>query len=100
MKVWTFDDVFLWVCQKIPVVGAKIEKYYLEHGLFQRLIKYATSTSLIFWMFKGPLIWVLTDLLNVWYVLSAFVVGVIVTLICFVLGEFWVWKRKTRKEVM
>jgi putative flippase GtrA len=93
MKTLTFDSVIQWLCQKLPLAGPKIGSYYTRHTWFQRFVKFVLSTFVVFWVVKGPIMWVLTDVLGVWYVLSAFAAGVIVTIMGFVLSEFWVWRK-------
>ena len=78
-------------------LGEKVWSYYEAHSWFQRLVKYACSTTAVFWVVKGPMIWMLTDLLGVWYVFSAFTVGLFVTVICFMLSEFWIWTKRQRE---
>lgn len=94
METLTFDSVIQWLCRRLPLIGSKIENYYACHAWFRRFVKFGSSTFVVFWVVKGPMIWVLTDALGIWYVLSAFVAGVIVTVMGFILSELWVWKKK------
>lgn len=94
METLTFDSVIQWLCRRLPFIGPKVVNYYTCHAWFRRFVKFGLSTFVVFWVVKGPMIWVLTDVLGVWYLLSAFVAGVIVTIVGFVLSELWVWKKK------
>jgi len=105
MKELNFDSLFSKLALKIPLIGKFMQNYYMNHATFRRFTKYAVSTFVIYWVVKGPLIWLLTLLLpsiNLFliivpdYVLSAFVVGVLVSLIGFLLSEGWIW-RKSQK---
>ena len=80
----------------------KLDKYYEEHPTFQRFAKYGVLTTLTFWLAKAPLIWLFDlafgDINLVFfsipsYVTSAFVAGVIVTLLGFVYSEWGIWKK-------
>ena len=104
MKEWSFDGVVRQVCR---MVSPGLENFYVKQVMqrprFHRLAKFAVSTFIIFWLVKGPLIWILTNSLpsiNLIlfiipsYILSAFFAGIVVTLIGFALNEFWIWKTK------
>lgn len=81
-KNLNLDSVLL----KIPGVRA--------HPRFQRLAKFILSAFIIYFVFKVPIMWFLTDLLAVHYIWSGFVAGSILTLLSFIPSEFWVWKKK------
>ena len=95
MKEWSFDGVVRQVCR---MISPGLENFYVKQVMrrprFHRLAKFAVSTFIIFWVVKGPLIWMLTDVFGFWYVVSAFLGGIVVTLIGFALNEFWIWKTK------
>ena len=105
MKEWSFDGVVRQVCR---MISPGLENFYVKQVMrrprFHRLAKFAVSTFIIFWLVKGPLIWVLTESLpsiNLLifiipsYLLAAFFAGIVITIISFIIGEFWVWKKKT-----
>ena len=83
-----FDYVMIYLLQYV-----KLDKYYKEHPTFQRFAKYGVLTTITFWLAKAPMMWFFTDLLGVWYVLSGFIVGIIVTLLGFVYSEWGIWKK-------
>lgn len=89
----TFDSFVNWLCQKVPWIGPPLGNYYRRHTWFQRFIKFGLSTFVMFWLLKGPIIWLFTDVWGIWYVLSAFIGGLIVTVAGFVLNELWVWAK-------
>ena len=62
--------------------------YYENHEWFRKFVKFGLTTVATFWLVKGPLIWLLTEVFGYWYVLSAFVVGLIVTVVGFVVNHF------------
>lgn len=105
MKDLTFDSIFRELSLKIPYFGKSIAIYYAKHTWFKRFSKFATSTFLMYWVVKGPLIWMLTALtppLNLFlfvipnYVVAAFFAGIIGAIISFVLNELWVWKHESK----
>jgi len=60
---------------------------------------YGSWIFLEYWFVKAPMIYLFTDILSVWYVISAFVAGIICTIIGFVLSEFGIWRKVTKKKV-
>lgn len=93
MSRLSFDNFVYWLCEKVPRIGPPIGNYFKEHEWFQRFTKFGISTLLMFWLVKGPIIWLFTDVWGIWYVLSAFMGGLIVTIGGFILNELWVWAR-------
>jgi len=89
-----FDELFMQLAVKIPYFGKGLSKYYIGSPKFQRFTKFALTTFLVYWLAKAPLIVFFTDYLHVWYALSAFIVGIIITVVGFVLNESWIWKLK------
>ena len=105
----SFDAIFHQVCDlwaKVPLLGGlgpRFDGYYKTHTWFQRFIKFGVTTTLIYWVIKGPLIWVFTGLIpniNLFlfvvpsYLTAGFVVGLVVTLVGFALNEAWIWKQR------
>lgn len=102
LSKWDFDYLFNHLVVEVPVVGKSLSKYYHSHNWFQRLVKFTCYTTILFWLVKGPLIGILAltlpnlNLLVVVvpsYILAAFLAGIIISLISFVLSEIWVWKK-------
>jgi len=61
----------------------------------QRLARFIVSAAMIYFVFKAPVMWFLTDVFGLHYVLSGFVAGSVITLLNFVPSEFWIWKKKS-----
>jgi len=91
-RSFTFDFIFLYLCYRVPIVGKKIGEWYLNVGWFQRFIKFSTSTFIVYWLIRAPMIVFFTDVLGIWYVMSTFIVGLILSLIGFAISEGWIWK--------
>lgn len=103
----SFDYLFHRLAVKVPLLGKPVSNYYLKHRWFQRFSKFAVSTFLMFWLVKGPLLWMLTLVLpsiNLVlieipdYVLGGFLSGIIVTVVGFFINEGWVWKKHEKTE--
>ena len=92
-KELSFDKLFHYICARLPYIGPSVGKYYKKHHWFQRFAKFGVSTFIVFWLVKGPLIWLLTTI-GMWYILSAFISGLIVTVIGFIVNEVWIWSQK------
>lgn len=96
---WSFDWLFKSTILKVPYLGKPISKYYIEHSWFQRLVKYGSSTLVVYWLVKAPLIAIFTAIMPELffipsYLMGAFIAGLIVTLIGFVLSDLWIWRRR------
>ena len=96
-----FDKLMLFGLTKIGFE----KEFYLGRPRLQRFTKFAFSTFLMFWLVKGPLIALFTERLLPsqisllifsipGYVLSSFIVGIILTFAGFVVNEFWTWGRE------
>lgn len=103
----SFDYLFYYICSHIPVLGEPVKNYYTDHAWFKRFAKFGSSTLVMYWLLKGPLLWVLTLTLpsvNLLlfvipsYVMAGFLAGLIVTVIGFVVNEVWVWKIGEKKK--
>jgi len=103
MKELSFDWALYNLALKLPYFGKPIAKYYMTHDWFRRFAKFAVSTFIMYWLLKGPLIWLLTQIMpsiNLLlfqvpsYVLGGFFAGIIVTVIGFVVNEVWVWSKQ------
>ena len=84
----SIDD---FLTQLLSVV--KLDDYYEDHLWFRQFVRYGITTTVIYWLAKAPLIWFLTNKLNLWYILSSFIVGLIITIMGFVVEKFFVFKR-------
>lgn len=84
----TFDTVMLTLLKYV-----KLDEYYRTHATFQKFVKYGSWITMEYWLVKGPLTILFTSLFHLWYVLSAFLAGLICTIIGFVLSHYWVWRR-------
>jgi len=93
-----FDKVIISLSRKVPIVGSKLAVTYSKNGKFNRFFKYGLWIMLEFWFVKGPMTWMFTDLLGIWYVLSAFIAGTICTIIGFFLSDLWIWADRRRKK--
>lgn len=91
-----FDSLVLGVFGQIPYLGPKLAYHYLN-SWFGRFVKYGTWILLEFWLVKGPMTWLFTDIVGLWYVLSAFIAGTVCTVIGFGLSELWIWKARKRR---
>lgn len=90
--------------KKLTKLLEKIEKLLEQLPVFlkgyprlYRLCKYIFSAFVIYFVFKTPVIMLLTEIVGLHYVISGFVAGSILTLMEFIPNEFWVWKRKPTK---
>jgi len=92
-KEYSFDKIILKICDKIPFFGKSLSNLYLKYSTLRRLAKFASTTFFVYWMAKAPLIWFFSEILGLWYILSAFIVGIIVTVIGFIFNEFWIWRK-------
>ena len=101
MEKWSFDNILRRVLIEIPFLGEPIVDYYNKHKKFRRLVQFAVSTTIVFWLIKSPLILVFNGIIpNINlilfiipnYIVSTFIVGVIITLIGFLINEEWIWK--------
>lgn len=86
-----FDSLFYWLMAKLHL--KIIADYYMKNGWFQRTAKFGVTTTIMYWFLKGPMIYAFTEWLHVWYILSAFLVGLILTLVGVVFNELWIYKR-------
>ena len=96
---WSFDKLFKDTILKLPYLGKPISQYYIKHDWFQRLTKYGFSTLIVYWLVKAPLIAIFTAIIPELffipsYLMGAFVAGLIVTVIGFVLNDLWIWRRR------
>lgn len=64
------------------------------HPKLWRLFKYALSAMFVYFIFKTPVMLLLTELGRIHYVFSGALAGAVLTLIEFIPSEFWVWRRK------
>lgn len=92
-----FDKLIMHGLLKIPKIGTDLNKFYVKKAWFQRFTKYGLWLTIEYWLVKGPITIFFTDILGLWYVISAFIAGVICALIGFVLSEFWIWREKHGK---
>ena len=90
----TFDYIFLYICDKIPLLGGTVANWYKTKSWFNRFTKFGVSTFIVYWGVRAPMMVGFTDVLGVHYVLSAFIVGIILSLIGFVISEGWIWGKK------
>lgn len=65
------------------------------HSLPKLLARFASAGAIGVIVFNFVL-WFLTDYQKVWYPLSAFCAGTIVTLVSFAIHKFWTFKNKDR----
>ena len=72
----------------------RIAELYLKYPRLQKFTKYGSWITLEYWIIKGPMTMLFTEMLGLWYVTSAFIAGLICTVIGFFLGEFWVWRKR------
>jgi len=102
MRKWSFDKIVHGITKQIPLIGKPLWKYYVKHGWFSRTAKFIVTTSILFWLVKSPLIWLLNGFLpslNLLlvvippYLLAAFFTGIIITVIGVVLNEIWIYRR-------
>lgn len=84
----SFDKYLYILLQKI-----RLGNYYRKHLWFRQFVRYGVTTTVIYWCGKAPLIWFFTNVLNVWFIFSSFIVGLIITLIGFVVEKLFVFKR-------
>jgi len=102
MRKWTFDKIVHGITKQIPYLGKPLWKYYVKHGWFSRTAKFIVTTSILFWVVKGPLISILNGFLppvNMLfiivpsYLLAAFFAGIIVTVMGVIFNEIWIYRR-------
>jgi len=62
-----------------------------------RLFKFCLSALIIYFVVKAPVMWLLTDILGVHYILSGAVAGALPTLLMFIPSEWWIWKPKKKQ---
>lgn len=67
------------------------------HPKLLRLGKFILSAFIIYFICKAPVIWLLTDIAGVHYVLSGAIAGATITLLNFIPSEFWIWKKKSEE---
>jgi putative flippase GtrA len=94
-----FDKYLRKLMFYVPFIGEKMVDKYDTVDWFNRFIKFGVSTTLIFWLVKGPLIWMFNSFIpNIGfipdYLFSTFIVGLILTIIGFVINEEWIWKQE------
>ena len=108
-KKVTFDSLFLDACGKLGWLGKQVSKRYLKNALFARFVKFSVSSFFIYWIVRAPMLilfeFALADVyIPIFpfvtfivvvipaYVISAFVVGIVLSLVAFVVNEGWIWK--------
>jgi len=102
---WTFDSLFCSLIVEIPLIGKPIWNYYKNHGWFSRFVKFGIITTVIYWFIRAPMIWFFAEVVPITvtvpflfvipaYLFSAFLVGLILTVVSFVMSEGWIWKKK------
>ncbi len=98
----TFDKYVAKTIAIIPLLGKRLAKEYLAKLWMQQLARFVLQTFVVFWLVKSPLIYMLTAMLPPIslvlfvipsYLLAAFVAGVIVTLVGFIITKHWVFKK-------
>jgi len=92
-KGLSFDSIFLKICRKVPLLGSKVEAWYISVGWFRRFVKFSVTTFVIYWSIRAPMIIFFTEYLRLWYPISVFIVGIIMSLIGFAVSEGWIWKK-------
>lgn len=88
VKKWDAFDNLVFQITMGNKWGKPLGNYYQNHEWFRKLIKFGATTIVMFWFVKGPLIFLLTEVLGWWYILSAFLVGLIVTVVGFLVNHF------------
>lgn len=63
-------------------------------GKVKRLIQSSASATVLYFIIKIPILWILTDLFHIHYLISGAMSGAALTLFQFIPNEFWVWKGK------
>lgn len=70
-----------------------LNKFYANNLWFRQFVRYGITTTVIYWFAKAPLIWILTEKFGIWYLGATFIIGLIITLIGFVVEKFYVFRR-------
>ena len=60
----------------------------------KRFLKYLLSSLVVYVVVKAPIMWLLTDFVEVHYLVSGLIAGSVPTLASYIPNEYWVWKKK------
>lgn len=64
--------------------------------IFEKFGKEVASITVEYWILRAPLTWVLTEKMNIHYILSSFIIGAILTIVLgFLKSEYWIWKGRS-----
>lgn len=75
-----------------------INEQMRDESKLWRLFKFALSALILYFVFKTPIMVVLTEVFRIHYVLSGALAGAVITILQFIPSEWWVWKRASLKE--
>jgi Flp pilus assembly protein TadB len=75
-------------------------KMKITRDVIKRGFKFSLTALIIYFCLKTPIMWFLTDILHIHYILSGAISGIIVTVLMFIPSEFWVFKQKVGKVVL
>lgn len=91
------DGKIMTLVRRIPWIGQPLWNLYDQKPWFRHLVKFILSATVIYWLVRAPILWVLTELAHIHYLVSAFIAGVVVSLATFVASELWVWRERARE---
>ena len=88
-----FDTILL---RALSIV--RLDNLYLNNQGFRQFVRYGTSVTFIYWFAKAPLIWFATEVIGIHYVMSSFLIGLLITIAGFFVEKFFVFRRESRDE--